>query len=109
MNRFQLKIHNDIVASLTAIDVLGIPWQKKGSCYVGLAYEYFNMECEEEGFDLLTQIPLSYFETDMREELKNPEFLEVTLSLIELVSESDFLDKQELNELMKVFRGNCNA
>ena len=109
MNRFQLKLHNDILDNLNAIDAIGINWPKKASCYIGLAYEYFNMECDEEGFELLVQIPLSYFENDMKEELKDPAFLEVTLSLLDLVSKSELLDREELADLMKTFRGNCDA
>lgn len=109
MNKFQLNLHNQIIASIDAIEELGISGAKKGSCYIGLAYEYFNMECDNLGFDLLIQIPNSYFENDMKKELEDPTLLDVTVSLINLMSQSRYDNSLGLEEMINKLRSHSNA
>lgn len=110
MNQFQLNIHNQILLQIQMIESMNMGWQKKGSCYVSLSFEYFNMGYDEMGVDLLLKIPQIYFDKYMQEELTNPDFLEVTLLLIDFMMKSEFIQKDDkLQSLFFKLRGSGNA
>lgn len=51
--------------------VLKMPNPDKSRCLVSLAYEYFNLDMEEEGFKLIEQCDPQYFKGQMAEDMKN--------------------------------------
>lgn len=106
MNKAQLNIHNEILSQLQMIKHLRLDWSKKGFCYVALAFEYFNMNQNELGINLLVQIPESYFKFQFRNDLENPEFLEVTLLLLELLAKLPETQHLNLEGFVQRLQGN---
>jgi len=51
--------------------VLKMPNPDKSRCLVSLAYEYFNLDMEEDGFKLINQCDPRYFKTHIAEDMKN--------------------------------------
>lgn len=79
-----------------------MPWSAKGVAYIGLAFELFLIEKDEEAISLLSLIPESFFVEDMQFALThNADFLEVTLLLIDAMVKSSKVSKS--SEMMKAF------
>jgi len=93
MTKEQIFIYKEISKQITALDLLDIPWSKKGTCYIALSYEFFNMGHDLSGIELLNKIPQSYFDENFKEELQNEDFLEVVLLLIDFMMKSQFVEK----------------
>lgn len=91
-NKFQENIHNQILEQLNLIEMIGMGIDKKGTCLVALAYEYFNMNWDKEGTDLLLQVSDEYFQKHMLRELENDsQFHQLTIDLISLMMKSEYL------------------
>jgi predicted transcriptional regulator len=63
--------------------VLPMPNPNKSRCLLGLAYEYFIMDMEEEAYKLLLMADPEYFKDQLAEDMKEmPNMKEVVLTIM---------------------------
>lgn len=112
MNKFEQNIHNQILDQLFLIENVGIGIEKKGTCLIALAYEYFNMKWDKHGIDLLLQIPQEYFDKHMITEISNDEdFRGLTLAVINFMMNSEYLKNEDpsFSLFLEKMKGSLNV
>lgn len=102
-------IINEILKALRYAN-MSLDWAHKGTVYVCLAYEYYNLGMAQEGNELLIQIPQEYFKKHMSHALSVEKgYLEVTTSLINLMIASENCSEEVVRTLTLVKGNHGNA
>jgi hypothetical protein len=96
------EILKTIPLHLEALDQSDMNWFFKGVAYIGLSLTCFEVDEDQQGLDILMEIPSSFYEHDMLYHLKtNKDFLTATLLLIDAMARSPFIPKD--STVMKAF------
>lgn len=101
MNKSQLLIFQQVMESVNRIDSMEMSVQNKGTCYLALAYELFEINQPDLGLKLIQKVPEIYFDSFFQKELENPDFLEIIMMLIDNLMKSPLVDKDI--EMKKIY------